>query len=446
MQISTKSIKQRVLSGGAWSFSTKLMSGLLTVGITGLVARILSPDDLGVFFLSFSVVMFAAVLGRVGIDSACVRLVTETLVNDNPEKAKKIIIDVLGFVFVVSILISAIYYFLIGEWVAEDIFSSQSMSQYTLYISIWMVLLTLQLTLAEIFRSYHRIDFASIFSSGTIYGGFFSSILTMVMLISAWIFGAEISLKNILILILVTICAGNLVALLFVYKHFNHIKASTEANIKALLRIGIPLLVTAVSFFVLSQADVWILGIYRTEGEVALYGSSQRLMKITAMTLVVVNEVVAPIVVELNAKKEYSKMQKILQTLAFVAVVPALVSMFVFVVFGEDIMSIVYGEYYMSAAVLLIILSIGQLFNSFTGSCGLTLVMTGHQDWVMFSSLITGILAIVGCILVVDDYGVEGVAIVMVSSLVLQNVVMLLMVKYKLSIWTFAKIRIKINK
>lgn len=442
MLLNNKSLKQRILSGGIWSFSTKLVSGLLTVGITGIVARILPPNELGVFFLSFSMVMFAAVLGRAGVDQACIRLVTEALIQKNTAKAKKIIIDFLSFVLIVAVIVSLTYYFVVGNWVAVKIFSSQSMSNYTLYIAIWMILLTMQYALAEIFRSYHKINFASVFSSGTIYGGFFSGILTTLMLIFAWLSGVDLLLKDIFVLILIAITVGNIFALSIIFKHFYNIKAAKESNIRALLKIGLPLLVTAISFLMLSQADVWILGAYRPEEEVALYSAAQRLTKIIAMTLIVVNEVVSPIIAELNAKKQYSKIQKILQTLAFVATVPALVLLFIFMVFGQEVMSIVYGEYYISAAVLLITLSMGQLIVAFSGSCGLTLSMTGHQNWVMYSSIVTGVLAVLGCFLVVKDYGAEGLAIVMATSLAMQKVVMLIIVKHKYNIWTFARLRI----
>ncbi len=258
----------------------------------------------------------------------------------------------------------------------------------------------------------------------------------------SWLLGMELLLKDILIIILLAIMVGNIFSLSLIFKHFYNIKAATVSNIRALLRIGLPLLVSTISFFILSQADVWILGIYSTEDEVALYGASQRLMKITAMTLIVMNEVVSPIIVELNTKKQYFKMQKILQNLAFVAIIPALLTLFIFLSFGQEVMSIVYGEYYGGGALLLVILSIGQLFNAFTGSCGLTLGMTGHHDWVMYSSIVTGLIAVVGCLLVVQDYGVEGIATVMAASLAMQNITMLIIVRYKYNIWTFARLRL----
>ena len=52
-----KSLKQRLLSGGIWAFVAKAGTGVLTIAATAIVTRILDPGDVGVLFLSLSIII-----------------------------------------------------------------------------------------------------------------------------------------------------------------------------------------------------------------------------------------------------------------------------------------------------------------------------------------------------------------------------------------------------
>ena len=52
-----KSLKQRLLSGGAWSFVAKAGASFLTVALAAIITRILPPGEVGVFFLSYSIIV-----------------------------------------------------------------------------------------------------------------------------------------------------------------------------------------------------------------------------------------------------------------------------------------------------------------------------------------------------------------------------------------------------
>ena len=49
-------------------------------------------------------------------------------------------------------------------------------------------------------------------------------------------------------------------------------------------------------------------------------------------------------------------------------------------VWPEQSLELIFGEGYAAAATPLLILTVGNLFNLWTGSCGITLMMTGHES------------------------------------------------------------------
>jgi O-antigen/teichoic acid export membrane protein len=141
----------------------------------------------------------------------------------------------------------------------------------------------------------------------------------------------------------------------------------------------------------------------------------------------------------LSVKGENKRLQRTLQITAGLAGIPAAIMLVLFMFWGKDIMEIVYGEYYRSGNVILVILSAAQLFGVWAGSCGIVLNMTGHQGTMMRISVLMGLLTILGVWLVVAKYGSTGVASVSAATTILQNLLMLIAVKKKCGLWTFAR-------
>lgn len=65
-------------------------------------------------------------------------------------------------------------------------------------------------------------------------------------------------------------------------------------------------------------------------------------------------------------------------------------------------------------------------------------MMTGHQTTMMIVTLTTGMLAVVGSIWAVQQYGAVGVAGAAASGVILQKMVMLFVVRKKVGVWTHA--------
>ena len=50
-------LKRRLLTGGAWASGGKFVATLTAFATNALLARLLSPQDFGAYFLAFSVVL-----------------------------------------------------------------------------------------------------------------------------------------------------------------------------------------------------------------------------------------------------------------------------------------------------------------------------------------------------------------------------------------------------
>jgi O-antigen/teichoic acid export membrane protein len=75
-----------------------------------------------------------------------------------------------------------------------------------------------------------------------------------------------------------------------------------------------------------------------------------------------------------------------------------------------------------------------------TGSSEQVLTMSGHQTAIMTITAATVLLMSGGAAWAAQHYGMIGVAVATASVMILQNIVMLLVVRKKTGVWTYARL------
>jgi O-antigen/teichoic acid export membrane protein len=295
----------------------------------------------------------------------------------------------------------------------------------------WVIVTAGQNLLAEAFRGFQDIRLAAIF------GGFDGSLLSAILFALLWLIQGHSNLAQILIISLVAGSTSALVGGLLLRQKIRVLEPGDRLPHREVLAIAWPALVANVTFFVLEQAHIWVLGANRPEDDVALYGAAFRLVTLIAVPLFLVNAVVPPLIAELYARNNKRELERMLRITALLAGVPAALGLVVYVFFGEIILGIVYGSFYSQGAMVLVILSIGRLLGVLAGSCQQVLMMTGHQLTLMAGAVLSVSLSLLLSFLLVGEFGVLGVAVASASGLILHNVITLLAVRWKIGIWTY---------
>lgn len=428
-------LKYRLFSDSVWALGGKLATAFTALASNALLARLLSPQDLGVYFLAFSVVAIASMLGS-AIGQAVIRFVAESLGMGLHAKARNALGRVLTVGVVTALLLGA-GYTLLGPVIGKALFHSPALAAVTGLVAGWLITITLQMLLAEAFRGFHDIRAASIF------GGLASGILLTVSLGLLWLLDARASLSTILLL-----SAGSSAASTLLSGWLLHRKASllptkdsdSQVGFGEVLSLVLPLLVTNSTVIVLTQADLWILGAFRSPGEVALYGAAVRAVLLVMMPILVVNSVVSSRIAEMYAQGRKPELQRLLQAVTTLASICAFLAATGFFLAGGPILALVFGEYYREGALILTLLSIGQVVNVWAGASGMVLVMTRHQTQMMSITIVSSVITIVGGILIVNPYGAIGVAMVTAAGIIFCNVSLWLAAKRKTGIWTHASL------
>lgn len=407
----------RLLSGSVWAFGGRGLGTVLALLINAFLARLLTPDQLGAYFLAFSVMTVLVLVAQLGGKPTMVRLVAASRATNRDGRARAaagrvVLLGLLG-----SVTVGSAWWLLGGE-LAGRLFESEDIGRVSGLIAIWVGVLAL----AELHTEGHRAlgDIRAAVLLGWVANNVVLVLVLAVVLVSGVSFGFRAALVVSIVGAAVTLLigAGTLWRRLWALPR-------GQIALREVLTVSMPLLGTHLLLFVVGQSGLWILGALRPEAEVALYGAAFRLVTVVKMPLLIANAVVPPFISDYHARGEIEALETTLRGTATVAALPALVVLAAFAIAGGPILGVVFGDPYRDAALLLAVLSLGQAVNVWAGSADITLMLTGHQIPMLRVTAISGGAGIVGAIWAGSQYGAAGVAWAAAATWLLQAILML---------------------
>ena len=422
------------MAGSAWVVAIKVVSTVATVGIGALLARLLSPNAFGAYVLAASMVVVTSVAAELGLRQAAVPLIAKPLVLGDTSRARGAIGAVLRLSIIGAVGAGAILAAGAGAWIAEHVFGSPLLASVSWLIAVWVVSLTIQNVVSGVFRGLHDIRLATVFEG--LASGSLTAIVLLVMLVTI----EHATLEPVLALSVAASVTSLCLAGFLLWRRVRSLEPATRLDLRGVLSFTWPIGVTGLAIFaVTTWTDVWIIGAFLGQREVALYGAAVRLAALVAAPALVLHSVVPPLIAELHERGDRVQLQRALQIATAWLSLPSLALFVLFVAFGGPILSIVYGPTYADASDVLVVLSVGYLGIMLVGPCGDALTMTGYQRLMMVITIATGAVSILAGLTLVGTFGVLGVAMATTGSILVQVLLLLWFVKRRLGIWTQAR-------
>src|SRR5215208_3282043 len=162
-------LRRRLLSGSTWALVSKILVALFGLISSALLARLLTPQALGTYFLAYSILNVGTSLGALGLTGTVVRLVAEGMGLNLFGRVRRVISVVIG-VGALGALGIGLAYLLFGDNLANAVFNAPALAAITGLVAGWLIVGTLQSLLAETFRGFHDIRLASLLG-GQVGGG-----------------------------------------------------------------------------------------------------------------------------------------------------------------------------------------------------------------------------------------------------------------------------------
>jgi O-antigen/teichoic acid export membrane protein len=174
-----------------------------------------------------------------------------------------------------------------------------------------------------------------------------------------------------------------------------------------------------------TQVGVVVLGFLGTDEGVAAFRVAERGAHVTALSLVLVNMVIAPSIVRVYKEGDVMELQRLSRRTARGAFVMTLLLATGLVVLGKPIIDLVFGVEYVDIAYLpMVVLVLGQLVNVAFGSVGLLLSMSGHERLTLLGQFAGLVTIVVLALLLIPKYNELGAAIAAAGGLVVWNCVL----------------------
>lgn len=416
--------------GTGWAFLGKVGAMLFGICTNVLLARLLSPSELGAYFLVMSIGAVAVLVGQFGQNQVVVRFIAEGSGEEILSKSRDAIHKAFIITFIFSGTVSLCYFAF--DRLLASLLHAPVIASVSGLVVVWIMASSLRGLAAECFRGFHDIRKASIFEA-LAYTSLF-----LAMLLFAWFLPADVRFHVAIQLSTMAAVLVALWALWGLWKKITQIPSQDMLSYQDMIRTGWPLLISNIVVVAITQAGLWIVSIISGPSDVALYGAAFRLVILLQMPLLILNSILPPIIARLHIQGKRQEIERSLRLVTAAAFVPALILFVVFLFWGGEILSRLYGEFYAGAFWILIILGIGIMANAWAGFCGPTLMMTGHQKTLMTTSIVTGCLAVLLAFILGHFFEAEGVAASMAFGMALQHVLMLLAVRRHVGIWTHA--------
>lgn len=183
---------------------------------------------------------------------------------------------------------------------------------------------------------------------------------------------------------------------------------------------------------VLGQADIVILGMLRSHADVGVYKVSMIGGSLVMYVLLSINTVLGPMIASAAAEADTETIRSLVKKAARLATLMGVPITAVIIIFGEQLIELVFGADYIPAYQPMAILAVAHIFNAVMGSVGLTLNMTGHEKLTYRAQMFAVVFNVMLNFALIPQWGPLGAAIATAVAVVISNTLLAYFVLIKL--------------
>ncbi len=227
---------------------------------------------------------------------------------------------------------------------------------------------------------------------------------------------ARLALQLTLCAAAVSFCLGAALLLRIRPREVASLNQSTMRHSDWLRTIG-PFSLIAGLQLVRDSTDILMLGLWYGDADVGLYRIALSISNLAGFGLVALNIVAQPYIVSAFTARQTRALESLVRKIATLAASVALVVAGLIWWQGEAIISLLFGAAYVGAFSPLAILTAGSVAYAVFGLGATLLAMTGHEKKVLWSSVFSVGLNVLGNAILIPRYGLNGAAAATAGSL-----------------------------
>lgn len=407
-------LKGQLLRGGVGSVAVKIGSTLLSVALAVVLARALGAEGFGVYSFVFALITILAIPAQMGLPNLVVRETAKAQAeNDWP-----LINGLWRWATLMALMMSAAL-IIIGA-LAAWIFAAR-LPEGGLAVFYWGLVLVPLIALGNLRGAALR-------GLRHVVQGQLPEFILRPAFLVVLVLGAHFGLSAraltasdaMMLHALASLAAFILGAFLLLRARPVEARAETRTATRprAWLAAALPLGMVQGMQLVNQNVGLIALGIVASAEDVGLFRVALQGAVFVAFGLSVVGHVVGPHFAQLHANGERERLQKLVTISARANLLFAAPIALTFILFGGDILTVLFGEEFVGATLALAILTLGQLVKALCGSVEVLLIMAGHERDVLFGIGISAAANVLLTLALVPTFSIEGAAAAAAISLV----------------------------
>lgn len=405
----------QLLSGASAVFVIHVVSIGLVMLVNILAGRMLGPDKFGIYSYSLSLVMLVSILSQFGMNTAITRKVSAYIANGEPQLCNRF----LGFVFALSLTLSlslALIAFLALKLCSD--FEMDPLLYATLVIgSLVVPFFALNPLLSGVIRGFKKVIPAYIFME------FLRPGVLLCVLVGFYFSGLQLEPQLMLTLNAMALSCAIIGSFVYIKKKLGvkMVFRAREENRRDWVKMSMEFLAIGLLARMIFEAGTVIIGICVGTTEAGYFFIATRISSVLTFVLYASNGVLGPMISERYEKNDTAGMAHLYRlSLRFSIAISTMLA--IGLVGGGKWILGLFGEGFIAAYPLLVVLIIGQLGNAFVGSTGLILNMTDNQRLAIRILLVSGPTSLILLVLGSMYFGAMGAALAVASLNILTNI------------------------
>ena len=439
-----------LLKGSGISFILRF--GGLAAGylLTLMIANLFGAKGLGDYVLAITVLKLFTLLAKLGLDTTSIRFIASFASQEKWTSIFKFRKQVVSILSVSSVAASLLMYFL-SVPIAELINANALYIQITAFFVLPTTFFMLHY---QSLRGLKRIaEFSFFYAMAQALFSIISIIILYHFFTISDVPGQFFTISDVPVYAyLISVLIVSLLSFISFRYWLNKRSKGKESaeqemmSYSSLLKTSIPLMFAQSVQFIMAWTATLVLGAIQTPNvvngittnvqEVGVYHTAFKLSMFAAVALMSINSIASPKFAEMFGKNDIEGLKKVVHQstqMIFWTSVPLVI---IFFIFPEFFLGL-FGEEFKIGVTAFIFLSCGRLISSFSGSVGNILQMTGNQNIYAKILLFGAILNVLLNLILIPRYGINGAAIASMSSLIVWNLSMVLVIKKKFGFYTF---------
>lgn|GEM_PF-5601752 len=439
MQPIAQKLIKRTLADAVFTVLVKTSSSGAGVLIGAVLARLISLEMMGVYFVVLHLVRVSSVAVRLGMPTNLMRLLAVAVNQGNWSQVKGYLITS-GQLLLISFTLLVSLYGIFWPWMLA------LLNVPALQGLFWVLIACIAVRVMEesgstVLKGMHQIKLGV---------GLLDSprqLLFLGVLAILWLMRNEPHLGSIFtIYALATLPAIALCVIAIASRLHKHPCPVSRIAHWVLLKESAPYLGMNIFSILMASAPLWVASAILGTEAAGLYGAAVQLTLLISFFLGVANQITPASLAALYAQDDKRVMEDLLRTTARWGLIIATPALLAILLLGRQIMGLVYGEAYHAGYVPLVLLALAQYVNAAAGSPGMLLQMSGRQAALLKLTAFWVACNIGMGWLFAHWIGIIGVATASCIAVVGQNISMVYYVKIRLGVRTYARLNLRALK